>query len=146
MTSGSHHSSTTEASVKVQDPNIQVLACKYNRLVNEIIQVVKENKKHVLLPLHIDLNNLFALDVDDDIWQDIGLTKSDNTTEPPPWLCDEDICEGIKAMLEEDRCIEEQRQLAIEKQSLQDWFSEEWCIVNEAPKASGTRVFYSLLV
>ena len=61
-----------------------------------------------MLPIHIDMEHLFSLDVDDDIWQDIGLTETDNSGDPPLWLCDENVRDGIRAMLEQDRCLEEE--------------------------------------
>ena len=127
----------TEASIKRRDPSIQSLAHKYNKLVDEIIRAIDKDKKRVLPPLHINLNNLFGLDVDDDIWQDVGLTESDEVTEPPAWLCNEEVRDGIKAMLEQDRCEEERQRLIMEKRSLQEWFQEEWLIVNEAIGAAG---------
>ena len=72
------------------------------------------------------------MDVDDDIWQDIGLAETDGSTDPPLWLCDEDIRTGIKAMLELDRCLEEEPRLLMERRSLQEWFAEEWIVVKWA--------------
>ena len=54
------------------------------------------------------MDKLFSLDVDDDIWQDIGLTETDDSTDPPLWLSDENVRMGIRAMLEMDRCQEEE--------------------------------------
>ncbi|KAG6905812.1 hypothetical protein DXG01_000595 [Tephrocybe rancida] len=48
-------------------------------------------------------NGLWALDVDDEIWQDIGLDEDVSDSQPPAWLCDERV-----------------------------WFSEEWKVVNTA--------------
>ena len=90
--------------------------------MDEILHVIKEDKKHVLPPLHINLTNLFTLDVDDSIWQDIGLTESEESTEPPPWLCDEGVRNGIEAMLEQDHCKEETQRLSMETCSLKEWF------------------------
>ena len=59
----------------------------------------------------LHFTSISTLDVDDSIWQDIGLTEDDGSTEPPPWLGDEDVHDGIKFMLEEDRCEEEQKWL-----------------------------------
>jgi hypothetical protein len=42
---------------------------------------------------------LFKLDVDDDIWQDVGLGDSIGGL-PPAWLADEKVCLGIKSLLE----------------------------------------------
>ena len=53
------------------------------------------------------MTGLFALDIDDAIWQDVGLAGED-LMDPPLWMCDEDVRRGIKALLELDRCLEEE--------------------------------------
>lgn len=132
----------TESAVKRRDPNLQVLAQKYNNLVKQINGLIDEWKppRNALHPIPIDTDNLFALDIDDDIWQDIGLLESDDgSTEPPPWLCDDDVRSGIKAMLEQDWCPEEESRLVVERRSLQEWFAEEWKIINIALDAASGR-------
>jgi hypothetical protein len=52
---------------------------------------------------------MFQLDVDSDIWQDIGL--EDCNPDPPLWLADEHVHEGIWMMLEVDCCNEEEKRL-----------------------------------
>ena len=47
------------------------------------------------------MKGLFALDVDDIIWQDVGL-NDENWEDPPHWLCDADVRSGILAMLDLD--------------------------------------------
>ncbi|KAG6805487.1 hypothetical protein H0H92_015216, partial [Tricholoma furcatifolium] len=77
---------------------------------------------------------LFALDVDDTIWQDVGLTDdmgSINVT-PPLWLADDRVRDGIRAFLEHDRCIEEEERVRRECQSMRLWFMEEWSVVERA--------------
>ncbi|KAI6121644.1 hypothetical protein F5141DRAFT_1211302 [Pisolithus sp. B1] len=54
---------------------------------------------------------LFQLDVDNDIWQDVGL--GEGHPDPPKWLADEDVHKGIRLMLEE-------------------WFAVEWDLVEAA--------------
>ena len=82
------------------------------------------------------MEKLFSLDIDDDIWQDIGLTET-GSTDPPLWLCNEEVRTGIRAMLELDRCQEEEPRLLSERHSLQEWFAEEWMIVKSAMEATG---------
>ena len=54
------------------------------------------------------MDNLFKLDVDNDIWQDIGLTDdNDEDLDIPAWLGDEYVRTGIKFLLELDGCIKE---------------------------------------
>ena len=51
--------------------------------------------------LSIDSDGLYQLDVDDDIWQDVGLSDDfDEMMVVPDWLGNERICDGIKSLLE----------------------------------------------
>jgi hypothetical protein len=59
-----------------------------------------------IAPVPINREHLFALDVDDDIWQDVGLDEHESEV-IPGWLGNEKIREGIKAMLTAKRCAEE---------------------------------------
>ena len=84
-------------------------------------------------PVLIDLEGLFHLDVDDNIWQDIGLTdENDNSIDIPPWLANDNVREGIRALLDYNRCEEEEERLKQERISLQQWFTEEWIILDAA--------------
>lgn len=67
--------------------------------------------------------------MDDAIWQDIGLTDA-VVGAPPLWLADNDVRSGILAMLELDRCVEEEARLRHERRAMQEWFAEEWKILN----------------
>jgi len=79
------------------------------------------------------LDGLFRLDVDDDIWQDIGLTDEiDNMENIPNWLGDDNVRVGIKALLEHDCCVEEITRVKHERTCMQEWFQEEWMIVQIA--------------
>ena len=80
-----------EMSMKQCDPSIQVLAKKNTQASGQHHPCHRGGEEMCPLPLHIDLANLFSLDIDNNIWQDIGLTESEESTEPPPWLCDEEV-------------------------------------------------------
>ena len=97
------------------------------------------------VPEKIEMTGLFALDVDDAIWQDVGLADED-LVDPPLWMCDEDVRRGIKALLELDRCLEEEARLVHERRALQVWFSEEWKIVTEGCQATGACYYILTLV
>lgn len=95
----------------------------------------QENKapRGALIPPEINREGLFDLDVDDDIWQDIGLDEStDDNDTVPGWLGDENIRKGIKCLLELDRCEEEEARLSRERCAMQDWMLEEWLCVTKA--------------
>jgi len=84
-------------------------------------------------PLSIDLDGLYQLDVDDDIWQDIGLSNEyDGQVTIPDWLKNEKVRIGIKSLLEFQRCEEEERRLLHERLAIQEWMQEEWFVLGAA--------------
>ncbi|KAI5983957.1 hypothetical protein EDD15DRAFT_2390612 [Pisolithus albus] len=103
------------------------LASSYNNLCLQMIGLIHKGKapRGSIAPLLIPRDSLFKLDVDDDIWQDVGL-GDDSDGLLPPWLADERVCSGIRSLLELRRCEEEERRLLQEKKNLVLWFSEEW--------------------
>ncbi|KAL0568779.1 hypothetical protein V5O48_013194, partial [Marasmius crinis-equi] len=119
------------ASVKKRDPGIQELARKYNALCVQMEKLVRTKKapQGAVAPKPIAMDELWTLDVDDTIWQDVGLTDVDDGKALPQWLADEAVRTGIRAMLERDRCREEIERLQHERDALQEWFAEEWHVV-----------------
>lgn len=95
------------------------------------------------MPTKIDVNKLFDLDVDEDIWQDLGL-QDDADEAPAPWQVDPDVRSGIRQMLELDRCEEEEERLAHERASMQEWLEDEWNAVENALSTTGTWLINSL--
>ena len=87
---------------------------------------------------------LFKLDVDDDIWQDVGLGDSIGGL-PPAWLADEKVCLGIKSLLELRRCEEEEICLLQERKVLVEWFAEEWSRLQKAKLNAGKQYYQTLL-
>lgn len=131
----------TESSVKRRDPSIQQLARSYNELCTKIAKHIQDGHAppNAICPDKIESKGLFALDVDDVIWQDVGL-NDDGSDEPPRWLCDVSVRTGILAMLDLDRCEEEELRLRHERRAMQEWFSEEWDIVNTAYRNTGASI------
>ena len=117
----------TEASVKRREPGIQKLATSYNNLCIQMVALLRQGKapQGSVAPLPISRDGLFKLDVDDDIWQDIGLDDDSNGL-PPAWLADEKVRLGIRSLLELRHCEEEENQLLKEKGALIEWVTEEW--------------------
>jgi hypothetical protein len=124
----------TGNSVKRRESGIKGLADCYNKACVEMAQLVRQRKapQNAVAPEPIPMNNLFNLDVDDGIWQDIGLDESGDMDAPPLWLCDEKVRKGIQGVLLRDRCDEEFRFLRRERRALREWYAEEWLIVNES--------------
>ena len=50
----------------------------------------------------------------------------------PNWLGDDNVHVGIKALLEFDCCVEERKRVKHEHTCMQEWFQEEWMIVQIA--------------
>jgi hypothetical protein len=86
------------------------------------------------IPDQIQRDGLFQLDVDNDIWQDIPLDDGEGM---PRWLGDEQVREGIKWMLQLDRCNEEECRLSRERVAMQDWMTEEWGRIQIAQQGQG---------
>ncbi|PPR04745.1 hypothetical protein CVT26_012885, partial [Gymnopilus dilepis] len=124
-----------EQQIKRKEPGIQNLARTYNRLCQDLEKLITARRapRGARVPSKISLEGLFKLDVDHDIWQDDNLTNDlDSQLETPGWLGDDDVRTGIKALLQYNRCVEEEKRLIKERQSMQEWFTEEWTLVNLA--------------
>ncbi|KAJ3709644.1 hypothetical protein DFJ43DRAFT_1162491 [Lentinula guzmanii] len=72
----------TQDSVKRRDPTIASLARKYNQYCVELARLIEQRKatRNAVPPKAIDMDKLFSLDVDDDIWLDIGLGYDNDKT------------------------------------------------------------------
>jgi hypothetical protein len=57
-------------------------------------------------------------------------------TPPPRWLADDNVREGIAALLDRDRCEEEWEHLGKETIAMQHWLREETMNVQAALQAS----------
>lgn len=128
-----------ESSVKWREPGIIKLTKVYNDLCKQLIGLIRQKKSpaHTVAPVPIEMNGLFKLDVDDDIWQDIGLDDNEASIEVPPWLGNEAVRAGIKAMLVLDRCKEEEVRLREERRAMQEWLNEEWECIQHARHDAG---------
>ncbi|KAF7372931.1 hypothetical protein MSAN_00499800 [Mycena sanguinolenta] len=124
----------TEAAVKRRQPKISNLVREYNKLCDAMGHEIRTRKapRGAIAPDRIDPKKVYALDVDDSIWQDVGLEDDDDRAEPPPWLTDDKVRGGIRAVLQLDRADEEDAMLAKERRSMRAWFIEEWDVVNMA--------------
>lgn len=143
-------SSHVESAVKRREPGILKLAQTYNTLCSQMSTLVKQRQapRSAVAPEPIKSDGLFKLDVDDDIWQDVGLEDdvsdtedSSDTLQIPRWLGDESVRSGIKAQLILDRCIEERNRLSRERCTMQTWMQEEWRALEHAIAQSSERIF-----
>jgi hypothetical protein len=95
--------------IKPREPSIKVLAECYNKACGEMAKLVRQQKAppNAVAPEPIPMDELFSLDVDDAIWQDIGLDESTDIDKPPLWLSDEKVRKGIQGVLLRNQCDEE---------------------------------------
>ncbi|KAG1847703.1 hypothetical protein F4604DRAFT_1935747 [Suillus subluteus] len=121
-----------EASIQRRNPTIQKLVTTYNNLCNKLIDLIRrgEAPASAIAPHSISPTGIFQLDVDDDIWQDVGLDGNDMA--PPAWLADENMRAAIKFQLEVDRCNDEGARIMRERCVLQEWMMAEWDALQEA--------------
>jgi len=108
--------------------------------------------QNAIAPVKIEMEGLFNLDVDDDIWLDIGLGYDDEDdhgggigSAPLLWLSDDNVQAGIWAMLDRDCCLEERKRLLNERDAMQEWFSEEWMVVLRAMQDGKYCFLYSYM-
>ncbi|KDQ13392.1 hypothetical protein BOTBODRAFT_133638, partial [Botryobasidium botryosum FD-172 SS1] len=117
----------TKASIHRSEKGIAAIINKYNTLVEEMasLQRARRASKKTVLPRLVDAKTIFRLDVDELLWQeDPGLGEED-CEELPRWLGDDNVREGIIAMLERDRCREEGERLDTECAAMQQWLADE---------------------
>ena len=132
-------------SIKHKEPGILQLDKTYNSLCDQMNRLLREQKAPLgaIAPQYISKDGLFKLDVNNDIWQDVGL---DDDMEGPilDWLGDENVCTGIKNLLELDRCQEEEHRLRMERCAMQEWMMEEWTCLDATIRLSSGNIFLLL--
>ncbi|KAG1896097.1 uncharacterized protein F5891DRAFT_1130422 [Suillus fuscotomentosus] len=116
----------------INEPGILKLVSTYNGLCYQLRSLIRQRRAppYAVMPHIIPRDGIFLLDVDDDIWQDVGL--DDDTIAPPAWLSDDAVRNGIRLQLEVDRCMEEEAQLMHERAVIQEWMLAEWGAIRGA--------------
>ncbi|KAK6974066.1 hypothetical protein R3P38DRAFT_3335886 [Favolaschia claudopus] len=132
----------TESAVKRREPTISKLAAQYNKACQRIAKLIRDGKAppNARAPPEIPPGGLWKLDVDDVIFQDVELDQDEDAGPPPPWLADDKVREGIKALLERDRCEETDARLLREKIAVREWFAEEWAVAGRAVESAESTV------
>ncbi|KAJ7580921.1 hypothetical protein C8J56DRAFT_1057894 [Mycena floridula] len=123
----------TERQSKRRDTGIHALLKTYNHLCTKIETIILDGEAPpgAVAPQPLEKEGLFALDVDDSIWVDVGLSDGGiDGQAAPAWLADDNGHQGIRLMLEVDRCCEEEVRLQRERTSLQAWMNLEWKTIN----------------
>ncbi|KAJ6606679.1 hypothetical protein DFH09DRAFT_1067431 [Mycena vulgaris] len=120
-----------------REPGITKLYKDYNIMCEQIATLIQSRRapRVAVEPQKIDPKTVWQLDVDDGIWQDVGLDNDDNDeagpqAAPPLWLSS--VRSEIQVMLDLSHADEEDAELVKERRLMQVWFAEEWEIVNVA--------------
>jgi len=72
------------------------------------------------VPNHLSIEGLWDLDVDDDLWTDLA-QGDQSQDDAPKWLYDEPTKQGIRAMLDLERSVEELERLGHERGVMFAW-------------------------
>jgi len=111
----------TKSAVSRRDPGIKTLANSFNRQVQTMKQLKATIPRYRMeaIPATIDLKRMFAVDVFSQLWDDRGLIAGEGGVDR--WKVDQDVKEGIRLVLELDRCREERERLDLEVSRLAAW-------------------------
>lgn len=124
----------TQSAINRREPGIAALVTKYNTLCDKIAHCITKGAapEGSIPPVKIPKERVWSLDVDDEIWQDVGLEDGEMSGDAPDWLTDAKTRQGIQAMLDFERCVEEEMRLKRERDAMQHWLKEEWYAVLQA--------------
>ena len=129
----------TQSAISCQEPVIISLVSKYNALCEKLKYHITHGiaPQSALPPLKIPKKRLWSLDVDDEIWQDVGLEDYEHMNSIPNWLGNEKVHQEIQAMLELNCCEEEEERLRRERSAMQCWMEKELDAVLKALEDTG---------
>lgn len=127
----------TQDSVQRREPGIHDLVLKYNALCRKMKTLIGKRRapRNACAPTPISAAGIWTLDVDDEIWQDVGLNDNGDLQHPPLWLSNDKMKKGIRGILLKDRADEELRRLRNERRGLYEWMAEEWKVLGLAMMA-----------
>ncbi|KAG1769968.1 hypothetical protein EV702DRAFT_1181682 [Suillus placidus] len=114
------HQQTRKAIAKRQ-PALMAALHKFNAYC-ERLEALYDPHCGIPLPTPL-LTRLTDLRNDQSLMEDIWIPPS--TGKVPRWLDDQDVRDGIRAMLKRDRCVEEQQRLGLEADNLCRWCGDE---------------------
>jgi DNA-binding ferritin-like protein (Dps family) len=121
------------ANTKKREPALKKLVERYNKGCKGLRDQIKSRRfpvgAHALEEIQLD--QIWQLDVDDPIWQDVEVRDDEGFT-IPDWLGNEATQQAIRNRVENERCDEERNRLKAEMQNLQYWLREEAAVIEAA--------------
>ncbi|KAG2075019.1 hypothetical protein BDR04DRAFT_1150355 [Suillus decipiens] len=111
--------SHVDTAIQQHNLMIQKLVSLYNGLCTDLSALIRQchSPPNAIALNPISPAGIFDLDIDADMWQDIGL--NDDVLEPSDWLADEATHAAIKLVLEIDWCNKEESRVKVERCALQ---------------------------
>lgn len=108
-------------------PNIKNICKKYDALQRKCEKIPRDRRPPgAIVPPKLDIDEASKLDIDSDIWFDIGLHNKDEFKDGvPDWLADEKTQLGIRAMHQVLNCEAELDRCHQERTTLQTWYIDE---------------------
>jgi hypothetical protein len=105
---------------------VKTLVHQYNERQAALAKLVCQGDvpASMVLPPKIQMKGLFDLDVDNDIWQDIGLDETRH--ESPLWLSNDEVRRSIRLMHDVINSKAEIERCIAERTALCTWYTEEY--------------------
>lgn len=130
-----------ETNVKKREPSLKSDVNKYNVHCNRMSELIRKGKAppNAIAPTQLQLEDVLSMDVDSDIWLELGLSDEDEAA-VGRWMRDAEVRKGIKWLQQKDRCKEEMDRIFSERRALHHWFAEEWEKHKEAVSRAGESI------
>ncbi|KAG6863650.1 hypothetical protein C0991_004361, partial [Blastosporella zonata] len=124
----------TQSAIAKRAPALMNAICKYNGYCATLVELHQEEWSVAIPePLPVKLAELRESPL---LMEDVWISKT--VGERPRWLAEPKVCEGIRALLKKDRCLEEQRRLGVEADNLCRWFGRELLALQTALTSAST--------
>lgn len=109
-----------ETNLAKRTPSIKQMAKKYNDLVQKALQEATQSDFPLhLIPQPLDIAKLFDTDANAHMWMADSIPT--NSSHLPPYVIDDNVRQGIAALLVQDRVKEELFRLQQEHHSMINW-------------------------
>ncbi|KIL60922.1 hypothetical protein M378DRAFT_1061934 [Amanita muscaria Koide BX008] len=132
----------TKSAIAKRKPALAAAIRKYNNYCQKLADLrPPDNDIPVPRPLPTDLTQL--RNNNSELMEDVWISPTPN--KKVRWLDEPEVREGIRAMLKQQRCLEERRRLGVEADNLCRWFGEELCAVELALRRPEYAHFHILL-
>ena len=112
---------------------IKALARRYNAMCQDLLShPSKRYYPSAIIPPLLDIPELFNPNANSSIWMAASLNDKDEECQPPAYLADPKVQDGILGWLALQRCEEEQSRLLGEMDGLIGWVSSQIHSIDQA--------------